>query len=637
MKRLIVGTAGHIDHGKTSLVKALTGTDTDRLKEEKRRGITIELGFASLDLPSGQRVGIVDVPGHEKFVKNMVAGATGIDVVAMIIAADEGVMPQTREHMEICSLLDIKHGLVVMTKTDLVDEEMRELALEDIAEFVEGTFLEDAPVLPVSSHTGTGIPELREAMDAICATIPERQLTSVFRLPVDRVFTMKGFGTVITGTLSSGTVSVGDTVMIYPKGEITSKIRGIQVHGASEETASAGMRTAINFQGLDLDQVSRGDVIADPDGLKLSYMVDASFHYLAANAKPLKNRTRVRFHSGTCELLGVLVLLDREELPPGDTTFVQFRLEAPVSLIKDDRYVIRSYSPVRTIGGGAVINPVAVKHKRFKKDILARLAALTSHTPKEIIRASIALNSYAGSAFSDLKLMTNLSDKVINDALQPLLARKEIVQIDKERRIYMDGGLFDELMATALEQLGRFHQENPLKQAMPKEGLKARLPDRVTVRIFNILLNQAVKEGVIVQQENAIRLVGHTVALQTNLEKVREQIDAAYNTAGLTPPYFREVLKTLDIPSEQAKDVLHILIKEGRLTKVKDDLYFASDAIDKLKNDLMAYFTIHEDLTAPQFKDITGGISRKYLIPLLEYFDGAKVTIRVGDVRKRRG
>ncbi|MCJ7618356.1 MAG: selenocysteine-specific translation elongation factor, partial [Desulfobacterales bacterium] len=317
MKQIILGTAGHIDHGKTALIKAVTGIDTDRLKEEKLRGITIELGFASIDLPSGQHLGIVDVPGHEKFVKTMVAGATGIDIVAMVIAADEGVMPQTREHMEICTLLEIKQGLVVLTKADLVDEEWLELVIEDVNEFTRGTFLEDKPILPVSSVTGQGIPEFIKALDELSAVTPSRPVNNLFRLPIDRVFSMKGFGTVITGTLISGCVKTGDTVMIYPSG-ITSKVRGIQVHNQSVSIAEAGMRTAINFQGLEKASVQRGEVVSSPGALRPSYMLDVSIHFLESNKKPIKNRTLIRFHTGTSEILGYIVLLEKDELDPGE-------------------------------------------------------------------------------------------------------------------------------------------------------------------------------------------------------------------------------------------------------------------------------------------------------------------------------
>ncbi|MCP4688561.1 MAG: selenocysteine-specific translation elongation factor, partial [Desulfobacterales bacterium] len=401
MKQIILGTAGHIDHGKTSLIKALTGTDTDRLKEEKLRGITIELGFASLDLPGGRRLGVVDVPGHEKFVKNMVAGATGIDIVVMVIAADEGVMPQTREHMEICSLLGVKHGFVAMTKIDMVEEDWLELVQEDVSEFMIGTFLEDAPIIPCSSATGEGLSDITDALETLAGEIPNRPPSSLFRLPVDRVFTMKGFGTVITGTLTSGRIRVGDPIMIYPSG-VTSKVRGIQVHNQAVEEAEAGTRTAINFQGLEKASVQRGEVLADPGSLVSSYMVDISLHFLKSNKKPVKNRVRVRFHGGTSEILGNLILLDREELPPGETIVAQLRLDAPTAPVKDDRFVLRSYSPVRTIGGGHVLNPMPRKHKRFKPEVIEGLKSLDGSDPEGVISYHLTESGYLGASLAQL-------------------------------------------------------------------------------------------------------------------------------------------------------------------------------------------------------------------------------------------
>ncbi len=470
MKQIILGTAGHIDHGKTSLIKAMTGTDTDRLKEEKERGITIELGFASLDLPSGEHLGIVDVPGHEKFVKNMVAGATGIDIVVMVIAADEGVMPQTREHMEICTLLGIRHGLIAMTKTDMVDEEWMELALEDIREFSHGTFLEDSPILPVSSVSGQGIPELVKTLDDIAGQLPPKRPSNLFRLPIDRVFTMKGFGTVITGSLVSGKISVGDTIMIYPSG-ITSKVRGIQVHNQSSGSAESGMRTAINFQGLEKAAVNRGEVLSTPGSLVTSYMVDVSFHYLASNQKPLKNRTLVRFHTGTSEVMGYLMLLEQDELPPGQTAIAQLRLDAPVAIVKADRFVVRSYSPVRTIGGGHVLNPAPQKHKRLKPEVIQKLRDLTSDDPDVIISYHIEQSGYSGVSFSHLKIMTNLPDKQLETQLQHLLSQKKIIQTDKDNRIFIHQTTFDTLKEKFTEHVSDYHNANPLKAGMPKEEL----------------------------------------------------------------------------------------------------------------------------------------------------------------------
>ncbi|CAB1065661.1 Selenocysteine-specific translation elongation factor [Olavius sp. associated proteobacterium Delta 1] len=634
MKQIILGTAGHIDHGKTSLIKAVTGIDTDRLKEEKERGITIELGFASLDLPSGEHLGIVDVPGHEKFVKNMVAGATGIDIVAMVIAADEGVMPQTREHMEICTLLGVQHGLIAMTKTDMVDEEWLELALEDIREFSQGTFLEDAPILPVSSMTGQGIPELISALDEIAGQIPQRRPSNLFRLPIDRVFTMKGFGTVITGSLVSGKIEVGETIMIYPSG-ITSKVRGIQVHNQSANEADAGMRTAINFQGLDKAAVNRGEVLSTPKALVNSYMVDVSFHYLTSNQKPLKNRTLVRFHTGTSEVMGYLILLEQEELPPGQTVVAQLRLDSPVAIVKDDRFVVRSYSPVRTIGGGYVLNPAPQKHKRLKPEIIQGLQDLTNNDPAVIISYHIEQAGYRGVSFSHLKIMTNLPDKQLDTQLQHLLSQKTILQTDKENRIFIHQFTFDTLKQKFTEHLTDYHSTNPLKAGMPKEELKSKFPLLTDSKLFNQVLNQMIKGQQIVQEENTVRLENHRVFLGQDQADIRLKIIKTYQNGGLQPPYFRDVTKELDADPKHVQDVLMLLVEEGQIIKTKDDLFFDTGAVENLKTRLVEFLKSNGEITTPQFKEMTG-VSRKFVIPLIEYFDAKNVTLRVGDSRKLR-
>ncbi|QTA86043.1 selenocysteine-specific translation elongation factor [Desulfonema magnum] len=634
MKQIILGTAGHIDHGKTSLIKAVTGTNTDRLKEEQQRGITIELGFASLDLPGGQHLGIVDVPGHEKFVKNMVAGASGIDLVAMVIAADEGVMPQTREHMEICNLLGVKHGLVVLTKTDLVDEEWLELVQEDISSFVEGTFLEDKPVVPVSSATGEGISEFVNILDDMSAMIPTRSSTGLFRLPVDRVFTMKGFGTVITGTLISGRVRVGDTIMIYPSC-ITSKVRGLQVHNQSVNEAEAGMRTAINFQGLEKTAVTRGEVLSNPDALIPSYMLDMSLHFLPSNKKAIKNRTRVRFHAGTSEVLGNLILIDREELEPGETLVAQLRLDTPVAVVKDDKFVIRSYSPVRTIGGGHIINPIPPKHKRFRPEVIEGLQQLVDSPPEEIIAYHIDHSGYKGVSFSELKIMTNLPEKQLDKTLQELLSKRTVIRTDKEKQICIHHNSFEKLKKEIHNYLDGYHKTNPLKVGMSKEELKSKFPAVVGPKLLNLMLNQMIKDKEIVPEEDIIRLSTHEVSLGVDQADVKEKILEAYVKGGLTPPYFKELGKTLSLDAVRAKDVLMILVGEGKIIKAKEDLYFHTDAINELKTKVTDFFLAHEEMTTPDFKTIAS-VSRKYLIPLLEYFDSKNITIRVGDVRKLR-
>lgn len=634
IKQMILGTAGHIDHGKTSLIKAMTGIETDRLKEEKLRGITIELGFASIDLPSGQHLGIVDVPGHEKFVKNMVAGATGIDLVAMVIAADEGVMPQTREHMEICTLLGITHGVVVLTKIDMVDEEWLELVTEDIKDYMQGSFLEDAPVLAVSSTTGDGIQEFIEALDTICTDIPSRPATDLFRLPIDRVFSMKGFGTVITGTLISGRVRVGDTIALYPSGT-TSKVRGVQVHNQSVEEAGTGMRTAINFQGLERTSANRGDIVSVPAVLKSSYMLDVALHFLSSNKKPMRNRTRVRFHSGTSEVLGRLVLLESEELHPGESTVAQLRLDAPVSIVKDDRFVIRSYSPIRTIGGGHILNPIPPKHKRFRKDVVEGLNGLVDAPPGKAITFHIEASHYSGVPFSDLRIMANVPEKQLNRQLQDLLSKQTILQVDKENRLFIHGLTFDRLKEEFAGILGAYHEANPLKAGMLKEELKSKLPATLGTRLFNLSVNQMIKEEKVVLEDDVIRLSKHKISLGADQADVKKQMSDVYRDSGLQPPYFKELRKSLDIDAHQAKDVLQLLTDEGRIVKVKEDFYFDTTALDDLKTRLVAFLEANEEISTPQFKEMTG-VSRKFVIPLIEYFDDRHVTIRIGDIRKLR-
>ncbi len=633
-KNIILGTAGHIDHGKTSLVKALTGIETDRLKEEKERGITIELGFASLDLPNGQHIGIVDMPGHEKFVKNMVAGSSGIDVVTMVIAADEGVMPQTREHMEICNLMGIEHGMVALTKIDMVDEDLLELALEDINDFVQGTFLEGKPVIPVSSVTNKGIDTFETTLEEICSALPERKYSAIFRLPVDRVFSMKGFGTVITGTLTSGQINVGDDIMVYPK-KITSKVRGIQVHSDGVTSAGPGTRTAINFQGLDKESVSRGDILSTPDTLIESYMVDASFHYLNSNGKPAKNRTRIRFHSGTSEILGYLILLDREEILPGDEAPVQFRLESPVCCIKDDRYVIRSYSPVKTIGGGAILNPASQKHKLFDQHVINGLENLLLDDSEQTISFFLSLKGYRGVSFSELRVMTNIPDKKLTASLQKMLAKQEIILTDKDRQIYVNGSFFDGFKEKIVKKLEDYHKENPLKEGMPTQELKSKFQYIEDARFFNILFSRLSKENLIVLDKNIIKLASHTVALQVDQSKVKDKIKKIYQSAGLTPPFFRTICQDLDLDKKTGTDVLHMLIDEKAIVKTKDDLYFDSQEISGLEKKLIAFLKQKESITTPEFKDMTG-VSRKFVIPLIEYFDAVNLTIRVGDTRQLR-
>ena len=634
MKHIIVGTAGHIDHGKTSLIRAATGIDTDRLKEEKRRGITIELGFAWLDLPGGERIGIVDVPGHEKFVKNMVAGATGIDIVALIIAADEGVMPQTKEHMDICKMLGVQHGLVVLTKTDMVDDEWLDLVTDDVQSFLTGSFLEDAPVVRVSSTTGNGVPEFINVLEALCQKVPSRTSRGLFRLPVDRVFTMKGFGTVITGSLVSGHIRVGENIMVYPSG-IESKVRGIQIHNQTMEEASAGVRTAINFQGLDRASVRRGDVLARVGTLKSTYMADVFLEYLGFEKKSLKNRTRVRFYTGTSEIEGYVILLDRDELMAGESTVCQLRLESPVVVVKDDRFVIRSYSPIMTIGGGYIIDPIPKKHKRFKDTIVSHLTHLTNSDAKTLVSYIIEYAGIQGVGFSDLIIMTGMPEKVLEKELGVLMSKREISQVDRDARVYVHGSAFDAMKRETVRILETYHKSYPLKAGMDKEALKAELPKALTLKTFHLVLNDLASSETVTQDKELVRISSHKVALKADQESLQRKIETVYRDSGLQPPYFKDMTVTMGHNSNAVKDVVGHMIEQGILIKVKDDLFFHRDIIADLKGRLVSFLKENQEITTPQLKELTG-VSRKYTIPLIEHFDDTKVTIRVGDVRRLR-
>ncbi len=634
MKQIILGTAGHIDHGKTSLVKAVSGTDTDRLQEEKRRGITIELGFASIDLPSGLHIGVVDVPGHEKFVKNMVAGATGIDVVVMIIAADEGVMPQTREHMEICSLLGIRYGFVALTKTDMVDEEWLELVTEDVSDFMADTFLADSPIVPVSSVSRQGLDEFIQTLDRYCIALPERTATGIFRLPIDRVFSMKGFGTVVTGTLVSGQISLGETVMVYPSG-ITTKVRGVQVHDQYVQTAEAGLRTAINFQGVDRYAVNRGDVLARPETLIPTYMIDVELKLLESNERPMKNRERVRFHIGTSQMPCHIVLLDREALEPGETALVQVRLEGPVVCVRDDKFVIRSYSPVRTLGGGRVLNPAPPKHKRFRKESIESIERLCQADAQSLIAAHIEMAGFEERSFAELKVLTSLGDKSLETSMAKLLSARTIIQTERSQRRFVHQSTFENFRSDVTTRLSAYHKANPLKAGMPKGELRSKFADIETPRLFNQMLNLLIKTEEIEQTDDSVRLAGHQVTLQTDQTDLKEKILDIYAEKSLQPPYFKELVQTIGTDSAQTKNVLMHLVDEGRIIRVKEELFFHAEAISRLKSQLMDFLTENQDINPGQFKEMTGA-SRKYTIPLFEYFDSENITIRVGDVRKLR-
>jgi selenocysteine-specific elongation factor len=629
MKQVILGTAGHIDHGKTSLVKAMTGIDTDRLKEEKERGITIELGFAHLDLPGGQTLGIVDVPGHEKFVKHMVAGATGIDLVALVIAADEGVMPQTREHLEICQLLKVKRGLIVLTKIDMVDSDWLELVKEDVSKYMAETFLADAPIVEVSAVTGQGLQELIKVLDGLVKEVPERETGSFFRLPIDRVFIMKGFGTVVTGTSVSGKIRTGDEVTIFPQ-KISTRIRGIQVHNHEVDEVSAGLRTAINLQGVEKEQIQRGDVLATKDSLRATRLVDVSLDLLRSAPRKLKNRGKVRFHTGTSEIIATVVLLDRDELKPGESCPAQIRLDQPTAVIAHDRYVLRSYSPVQTIGGGEILHACPQKKKRFSEATLHELNILGGGTLSEVTAQFILGAHFEGIEESELPFLTNANRKKLEETLNVLQAKKKVMRYDKEKGILIHADNLKKAREEITTTLAQYHKDFPLKGGLQKEELRSRTAGANNQKLFNYLISQLSQEGVVVQDKETMRLKEHRVTLALDQEKTRREVEEIYRRSELQPPYFRDLKDRFS--GNAGKDVLDLMVKDGVLVKVKEDLYFHKEAIEGLKRRLLGYLQEKGEIDAPQFKEMTN-ISRKYMIPLLEYFDASQLTMRVGDKR----
>jgi len=629
MKQVILGTAGHIDHGKTALVKALTGIDTDRLKEEKRRGITIELGFAHLTLPSGIVLGIVDVPGHEKFVKHMVSGAMGIDLVMLVIAADEGVMPQTREHMEICSLLKIRYGLVVITKIDLVDKDWLSLVRDDVSAFLAGTFLQDAPIVEVSSQTREGIKELVATLDELTQNVPERDPGIFFRLPIDRVFTMKGFGTVVTGTSISGHIQVGSEVTVYPRG-IRSKVRGIQVHHQDVPSVSAGLRTAINLQGMEKEMLARGDVVAQKNSLKPTYMVDTVLDYLESAPKKLKNRAKVRFHCGTSEIISTVILLDREDLSPGDTCFAQFRLEKPTVVLAKDRFVIRSYSPIRAIGGGSVLNPLPLKKRRFSKESLQELSVLSSGSDREIAEQFIKGSQIQGLSKIELSFLTNLGEKKLDEILNGLLSDTIIIPTDTEDEVFIHADLYNKAKEEMVTILADYHRRFPLKKGLLKEELRSKVTVNIKEKLFNQLIDALIKDSLVAREKDIVWHRDHKVELLEDQEELRKEIEQIYLKAGLEPPYFKDLDQNKI--KRGGRDLLEIMVKDGTLIKVKEDLYFHKKSIEDLKGRLVDFIKEKGEVTTPELKDITR-ISRKYTIPLIEYFDKIQLTVRIGDKR----
>ncbi|MBW1644886.1 MAG: selenocysteine-specific translation elongation factor [Deltaproteobacteria bacterium] len=632
-QRIILGTAGHVDHGKTTLVKALTGIDTDRLKEEKKRGITIELGFAHLDLPDGQSIGIVDVPGHERFIKNMVAGAAGIDFVALVIAADEGVMPQTREHLDICRLLGVRQGLIVLTKTDLVDDEWRELVIDDIRRVVADTFLAAAPLVPVSAVTGEGIEELLAELMRLAAAVEDRPLSGPFRLPVDRAFVMKGFGTVVTGTTLSGAVAVGDQVEILPAG-LRARVRGIQTYGSSRETAAAGERTAVNLQGLEKSQVVRGEILVHPDTVRPTSMIDLDYFHLPGASVPLKPRSKMMVHSGTAAIMATVVSLSGQPVNPGESAYVQLRLDTPTVVLYGDHLVLRSFAWQETMGGGRVLDPHPRKHRLREYDrLLPVLDRLRRGEMAEVVAIMIAASGTAGLSAAELAGRLNLGRKKFKAILDELSSAGRIFRFEQEKQSYIDGDLFRRLQEEMAAMVAAYHRQNPMRPGILKEEIKSRL--QLSPALFNSLLQKCLKEKKLVLEQEIIRLPEHQVRLAADEQQLKEAVFKVYQQAGWQFPDLKEVAGRLQVGEGELRPLISLLEKDGRLVRIRDGCYLAREAYERLEKMVVGHFRENAELTTLEFKEMVG-LSRKYVIPLIEGLDARKVTMRRGDIRVLR-
>jgi selenocysteine-specific elongation factor len=629
MKSVIVGTAGHIDHGKSTLVEALTGTHPDRLAEEKRRGITIDLGFAFLE-ENGVRFGFVDVPGHERFVSNMLAGAAGIDVLLLVIAADESIKPQTREHFDICRLLGVQRGVVALTKSDMVDNDTLELVRMEAEEFLRGSFLEKAPLVAISAKTGAGLGDLKKALTEAAASASTKDASRYFRLPIDRAFAMKGFGSVVTGTLISGSVDPGDEVELFPGGERL-RVRGVQSGGKSVERASPGQRTAVNLAGIEHTALKRGMVLASPGKFRKTRRIDVRLELLPS-ARKLKQGSRLHFHAGTAETIAEVFFHGEKELPPGGSALANLKLQDEVLVLPGDRFIVRQFSPVATIGGGAVLDPLARRPMLRDPGRAAFLETLERGNHEEIV-AAMTERALFGLGYEEIVARTGWTEEEIQRALEKVHGSGRVRIVSAEPLVLVSGKLFEEVSKKIIERVEKFQKENPLLPGIAREDLRASLGKRVRPETFRVALEELAAQKKLDAQGELVKKAGSEIALLPEEAKAKEQIEAAFATASLAVPSVKEVLSKLAVESKRAEKLLQILLREKNLMRVSPELIFHRQALAQLKQQLAAYKKAKSDrISVPAFKELTG-VTRKYAIPLLEYLDREHVTRRVGEER----
>jgi selenocysteine-specific elongation factor len=626
MKSVIVGTAGHIDHGKTSLVKALTGIDADRLDEEKRRGITIDIGFAHLELPAPNgeklRLGFVDVPGHERFVRNMLAGVGGIDLVLLVIAADEGIKPQTREHFDICRLLSVRRGITVLTKSDAVDADTLEVVRLEVEDFLRGSFLDtsQSPIVSVSSLSGAGLDELKQALARVAAEATAKDSAALARLPIDRVFTMKGFGTVVTGTLVSGTIQKEDELEAFPSGKRV-RVRGVQVHGSASEKALAGQRTALNLAGVSTEDLARGMVLAPPETFQSTSRLDVTLSLLPS-AKPLKDSTRVHFHAYTMEAVAEVRLYEGKQVAPSAQGYAQLRLSEPTLLLPGDRFILRQFSPVVTIGGGTVLDAAPIPKAKAVVDSLRIFKDVLSPA---VLQARITRRGRDGLTLSQATAETGWRRETIAN-----LGAEAKTTIRRAADTMVDAVVFDQLRSEILKTLTDFHKSNPLVAGISKEELRDRL--HVSGEILSALLDTLAHENKVTSTAEVVHLPGRGVTMKDDEAESKQTIEQAFVSAGLKVPSLQEVIAGLKVDKTRAQKIVTLLLRDKILIKISDELVFHQTALVDLRKKIAALKATTPKIDVARFKDMTG-VSRKYAIPLLEYLDRERVTRRVGDER----
>ena len=629
MRNIIIGTAGHIDHGKTTLIKALTGRETDRWEEEKRRGITIDLGFTYFDLPDGNKAGIIDVPGHEKFIKNMLAGVVGMDMVLLVIAADEGIMPQTTEHLNILNLLGVENGIVVITKCDIVDQEWISLVKEDITETISSTFLEGAPIVEVSSKTGQGIEKLiQEIINIADKAVKERELNTIPRLPIDRVFSIQGFGTVITGTLITGILKKGEEVEIYPVNKIC-RIRNIQVHSSDVEKAYAGQRTAINLSNVKKNEIYRGCVIAPVNSMKNTMMLDVKLNLLKSSKRVVINRSRLHLYTGTSEILTRVVLLDRDELTPGESCYAQLRLEEEIAVRRGDKFIVRFYSPLETIGGGEIIEPLPLKRKRFDENLIEELKIKEKGTGADVIEKIIKDTKYLLSV-SGLAKTTALTETEVQDNIEILEQEEKITLFKVKNDMYVWHKSFEIEIEEKLEKyLFNYHKENKYATGAKKSEIKSKFFPNLKQLLFDVIIQAFVEKGLIKQSDEFISLTYFTIEYDEDYRKIKERVLKILDEVKFELLKIDELAEKINHP--MTDDVLSLMLTEKDLVRI-NDLVTTRELYEKAKNILVEFLNKNKKISAAQYRDLIN-TNRKTAIALLEHFDMLKLTKRIENDR----